>query len=283
MGPDRPLGQRRDESLGARTRCLVLRRQDRHSWLPGHRRIDKVALASRSERTSRKRLGGRPDPTTSRSAGRDFCSATKPALFCCARGLPRCRHGRQGPACCAPEGASVALCERAADVVRQTAGIVASPNDLTFDLWTDGACAGNPGGPGGYAAVLVARRADGSIAKQWETSGGEPATTNNRMELMAVVAGLRELPASARVRIHIDSSYVLNTFTQGRRERWQANGWRTSARKPVKNRELWEQLFTEVDRHQELEWVKVAGHTGVELNERADQLACAQRDAHDRR
>ena len=172
--------------------------------------------------------------------------------------------------------------ERADDIVRQTAGIVASPNDLTFDLWTDGACAGNPGGPGGYGAVLVARRADGSIVKQWETSGGEPATTNNRMELMAVVAGLRELPAPARVRIHIDSSYVLYTFTQGRRERWQGNGWRTSARKPVKNRELWEQLFTEVDRHQ-VEWVRVAGHTGVELNERADQLACAERDAHDRR
>jgi ribonuclease HI len=161
--------------------------------------------------------------------------------------------------------------------------IVASPNDLTFDLWTDGACAGNPGGPGGYAAVLIEGRADGSIAKQWETSGGEPATTNNRMELMAVVVGLREVPAPARVRIHIDSSYVLYTFTQGRRERWQGNGWQTSARTPVKNRELWEQLFTEVDRHQEVEWVKVAGHTGVELKERADQLACAQRDAHDRR
>jgi ribonuclease HI len=160
---------------------------------------------------------------------------------------------------------------------------VASPSDLTFDLWTDGACAGNPGGPGGYAAVLVARRADGSIAKQWEVSGGDHETTNNRMELMAVVAGLREVPAPARVRIHIDSSYVMYTFTQGRRERWQGNHWRTSARKPVKNRELWEQLFTEVDRHQTVEWVKVAGHSGVELNDRADQLACAQRDAHDRR
>jgi ribonuclease HI len=95
--------------------------------------------------------------------------------------------------------------------------IVASPNDLTFDLWTDGACAGNPGGPGGYAAVLVARRTDGGIVMQWEISGGESATTNNRMELMAVVVGLRELPAPARVRIHIDSSYVLYTFTQGRR------------------------------------------------------------------
>jgi ribonuclease HI len=79
--------------------------------------------------------------------------------------------------------------------------------------------------------------------------------------------------------IQIDSSYVMYGFTQGRLERWQGNGWRTAGRKPVKNRELWEQLFTEVDRH-EVEWVKVAGHTGVELNERADQLACAQRDTH---
>lgn len=99
----------------------------------------------------------------------------------------------------------VPLCERA-DVVRQTAGIVASPSDLTFDLWTDGACAGNPGGPGGYAAILVARRADGSIAKQREVSDGEAETTNNRMELKAVIAGLRALTAPARVRIHIDSS-----------------------------------------------------------------------------
>ena len=158
---------------------------------------------------------------------------------------------------------------------------MASPSDLAYDLWTDGAWAGKTSGAGGYAAVLVARRADGSIADQWEVSGGEAATTNNRMELMAVVAGLRELPVPARVRIHIDSSYVMYTFTEGRRERWQGNGWRTSGRKPVKNRELWEQLFPEVDRH-EVEWEKVAGHTGVELNERADQLACAQRDAHAR-
>ena len=181
------------------------------------------------------------------------------------------------------KGAPLPLCERAADVVRQTVGIVASPNDLTFDLWTDGACAGNPGGPGGYAAVLVARRADGSIAKQWKTSGGEPATTNNRMELMAVVVGLRELPAPARVRIYINSSYVLYTFAQGRRERCQGNGWRTAARKPVKNRELCEQLFTEADRHHEVKWVKVAGHTGVELNERADPTRLRSAGRHDQR
>lgn len=166
--------------------------------------------------------------------------------------------------------------------LRQTAGIVASSSDLTYDVWTDGACAHKTSGAGGYGVVLVARRADDSIAKQWEVSGGEAATTNNRMELMAVVAGLRELPAPARVCIHIDSSYVMDAFDQGWLERWQSNGWRTSGRKPVKNRDLWEELFTEVDRHQ-VDWVKVPGHTGVELNERADELACAQRDAHARR
>lgn len=74
----------------------------------------------------------------------------------------------------------------------------------------------------------------------------------------------------------------MDAFDQGWLERWQSNGWRTSGRKPVKNRDLWEELFTEVDRHQ-VDWVKVPGHTGVELNERADELACAQRDAHARR
>ena len=103
-------------------------------------------------------------------------------------------------------------CERAVDVVRQTAGIVASPSDLTYDIWTDGACANKTSGAGGYAAVLVARRSDGSIAKQWEVSGGDFETTNNRMELMAVIAGLRDLPAPARVCIHIDSTYVMKNF-----------------------------------------------------------------------
>jgi len=176
----------------------------------------------------------------------------------------------------------VPVCVHAPDVVRQTAGIVASSSDLTYDVWTDGACAHKTSGVGGYGVVLVARGADGSIAKQWEVSGGEAATTNNRMELMAVVAGLRELPAPARVCIHIDSSYVMDAFDQGWLERWQSNGWRTSGRKPVKNRDLWEELLTEVDRHQ-VDWVKVPGHTGVELNERADELACTQRDAHARR
>jgi ribonuclease HI len=147
---------------------------------------------------------------------------------------------------------------------------VVSPSDLTYDIWTDGACAHKTSGAGRYAAVLVARRSDGSIAEQWELSDGDFETTNNRMELMAVITGLRALPAPARVCIHIDSSYVMKNF-QGWLERWQGNGWRKANRKPVKNRDLWEELSIEVARR-DVEWVKVAGHTGVELNERADQL-----------
>ena len=159
--------------------------------------------------------------------------------------------------------------------VSQTAGIVVSLSDLTYDIWTDGACANKTSGAGGYAAVLFARRSDGSIAEQWEVSGGAFETTNNRMELMAVIAGLRALPAPARVCVHIDSTYVMKNFKE-RLERWQGNGWRTADRKPVKNRDLWEELSTEVARRK-VEWVKVAGHTGDELNERADNSPAPKR------
>jgi ribonuclease HI len=155
-------------------------------------------------------------------------------------------------------------------VVRQTAGIVASPSDLTYEIWSDGACAHKTTGAGGYAAVLIARRSDGITAKQWEVFGGAVKTTNNRMELMAVITGLRDLPAPARVCIFIDSTYVKKNFGDWL-ERWQSNGWRTADGKPVKNRDLWKELFTEVA-CRKVKWVP--------LNERADQLACAQRDAY---
>ena len=158
---------------------------------------------------------------------------------------------------------------------------MASPSDLTYEIWTDGACAKNTTGAGGYAAVLVARRSDGSIAEPREVVGGEKETTNNRMELMAVIAGLRALPEHARVRIHIDSSYVKDNF-ENYLPRWQDNGWLKADKKPVKNRALWEELSTEVA-CRDVEWVKVAGHTGVELNELADRLACAQKDAYAKR
>ena len=140
------------------------------------------------------------------------------------------------------------------------------------DLWADGACSGNPG-PGGWAALL--RRGD----HERELSGGRSLTTNNQMELTAVLEGLRALTRPCRVSVHVDSSYVEQGFTRGWLIRWQRNGWRTADKQPVKNRELWEALAVEVSRH-EVRWVKVRGHHGVKLNERVDRIACRQRDRH---
>jgi ribonuclease HI len=144
---------------------------------------------------------------------------------------------------------------------------------MHVELWTDGACSGNPG-PGGWAAILIARGADGAIAKQRELSGSDPATTNNRMELRAVIEGLRALQRPCTVRVHIDSSYVMDAITKRWHVGWQARGWRTAAKQPVKNRELWEALLAELERH-EVTWKKVRGHAGVALNERCDELAVA--------
>jgi ribonuclease HI len=140
------------------------------------------------------------------------------------------------------------------------------------ELWTDGACSGNPG-PGGWAAIL--RKGD----REKELSGGEPETTNNRMELMSVIEGLRALKRQpVDVNIHLDSTYVRSAFTEGWIENWRRNGWRTASKKPVKNQDLWEQLADEVAKHH-VTWTLVKGHDGVELNERADVLAVSARDA----
>lgn len=120
---------------------------------------------------------------------------------------------------------------------------MASPSDLTYEIWSDGACAHKTTGAGGYAAVLVTRGSDGITAKQWEVSGGDIDTTNNRMELMAVITGLRDLPANARVCVFVDSTYVKKNFEDWL-ERWQGNGWLTADGKPVKNHDLWEELST---------------------------------------
>lgn len=151
-------------------------------------------------------------------------------------------------------------------------GARAAPAEV--ELWTDGACSGNPG-PGGWAALLRMGRHERVL------SGGEPDTTNNRMELAGVVYGLRALRRPCRVRVHLDSSYVRNAFTNGWLARWQRNGWKTAEKRQVKNRELWQELLAEVARH-EIEWVKVAGHAGVKLNERVDQIACTERDRYAR-
>jgi ribonuclease HI len=143
----------------------------------------------------------------------------------------------------------------------------------TIELWTDGACSGNPG-PGGWAAILVARRPDGSVAKQTELAGGDPATTNNRMELMAVISGLESLDRPSELTVHIDSTYVMDAIVKRWYVGWQKRGWKTAAKQPVKNQDLWERLLALVAQHS-ISWRKVKGHAGVELNERCDELAVA--------
>lgn len=133
-----------------------------------------------------------------------------------------------------------------------------------IELFTDGACKGNPG-PGGWGAVL--RSKDGTR----ELHGGEPQTTNNRMELMAVIEGLRALADHSRVRITTDSVYVKDGMTSWIRN-WKRNGWRTAAKKPVKNADLWRILDDLVASH-DVEWKWVKGHSGHPENELADALA----------
>ena len=131
-------------------------------------------------------------------------------------------------------------------------------------MWTDGACKGNPG-VGGWGAWMR------SGGHERELFGGEQVTTNNRMELTAVIEGLRALTRECEVRLHVDSTYVMNGL-QSWLPGWKRNGWRTSAKKPVKNVDLWQALDTEVTCHT-ITWVWVKGHSGDPGNERADQLA----------
>jgi Ribonuclease HI len=131
-------------------------------------------------------------------------------------------------------------------------------------LYTDGACKGNPG-PGGWGALLQYKGVEKEL---W---GGEPETTNNRMELTAVIEGLKALKRPSRVRVVTDSQYVKNGMQQWIHN-WKRNGWRTAARKPVKNAELWRELDRLVNLHQ-VEWEWVRGHSGHPENERVDALA----------
>jgi ribonuclease HI len=137
------------------------------------------------------------------------------------------------------------------------------------EMVTDGACRGNPG-PGGWAALLR------SNATEREVSGGEPLTTNNRMELMAAIRGLEALKKPCRVQLHTDSQYVRDGITRWIHN-WQRNGWRTSDKKPVKNAELWQELIAAAAPHR-IEWRWVKGHSGHPENDRVDALACAEAD-----
>lgn len=132
-------------------------------------------------------------------------------------------------------------------------------------VYTDGACSKNPG-PGGWAAVMKY----GEHIK--ELSGGEKQTTNQRMEITAVVEALRALKEPCDVVVHSDSAYVVNCFKQKWYVNWRKNGWRNSKGDPVQNRDLWEALLEEMEKHQ-VEMKKVKGHAGVAWNERCDELA----------
>ena len=138
------------------------------------------------------------------------------------------------------------------------------------EIFTDGACRGNPG-PGGWAALL--RTGD----KERELAGGEKLTTNNRMELTAAIRALEALNKPCRVALYTDSNYVRDGITKWIHG-WRRNGWRTADRKPVKNAELWQELLDAAEPHR-VEWHWVRGHSGHVENDRVDALACAEADA----
>ena len=131
-------------------------------------------------------------------------------------------------------------------------------------IYTDGACSGNPG-PGGWGAVLI------SGAHEREICGGEPATTNNRMELMGAIQALESLNKPCKVELHTDSQYVMKGISEWIHG-WKARGWKTAAKAPVKNEDLWRRLDAARLRH-EVDWRWVKGHNGDVMNERADRLA----------
>ena len=137
-------------------------------------------------------------------------------------------------------------------------------------LYTDGACSGNPG-PGGYGAVLIY----GGVEK--EIFGGEKSTTNNKMEMMAVIKGLEALKEPCEVEVYSDSAYIVNAIEQGWIESWKKNGWRKADKKPVKNVNLWEKLLELMDKHKVI-FNKVKGHADDEYNNRCDRIAVRERE-----
>lgn len=140
----------------------------------------------------------------------------------------------------------------------------------TVYIFSDGACSGNPG-PGGYGVIL--RFGD----KEKELSGGEPDTTNNRMELSGVIAGLEALKYPCKVFLQTDSKYVVDGIEKGWAKSWQRNNWIKSDKKPALNKDLWEKLLKLLDIH-EVKFLWIKGHAGHAENERCDRLAVAQRD-----
>ncbi len=136
------------------------------------------------------------------------------------------------------------------------------------EVYTDGACSGNPG-PGGWAAILIAGE------KEREIAGYEPSTTNNRMELTAAIEALRRLKKPCSVRLYSDSAYLVSAFSKGWLVNWKRNGWKNASRDPVSNQDLWQELDRLTAIH-DIEWVKVPGHADNARNNRCDVLAVNQ-------
>lgn len=132
-------------------------------------------------------------------------------------------------------------------------------------IYTDGACSGNPG-PGGWGAILMYKE------NKKEISGGKKDTTNNIMEITAVIEALKLIKFPCEVKVYSDSAYVVNSFKQGWIYNWQMNGWKTSSKEPVKNKELWEELYNFTQIHK-IEFIKVKGHSDNVYNNRCDELA----------
>ena len=132
-------------------------------------------------------------------------------------------------------------------------------------IYTDGACSGNPG-PGGWGAILMYKDA------KKEISGGMKETTNNIMEITAVIEALKCLKVESDVQVYSDSAYTVNAFNQGWIYNWMKNGWKTSGKEPVKNKELWQELYALTKKHK-VEFIKVKGHADNEFNNRCDEMA----------
>lgn len=141
-----------------------------------------------------------------------------------------------------------------------------------FSVWTDGACSGNPG-PGGWAFII--EDGNGELVKKDARFGGE-VTTNQKMELQAVIEGLKVIEPGSTVTVYSDSAYVINCFKQEWYKKWMYNGWTTATGGAVQNKEQWEELI-ELARHRKVSWIKVKGHSGNPLNTAVDQMAVAAR------
>ncbi len=150
---------------------------------------------------------------------------------------------------------------------------------MKVSIFTDGAARGNPDGPGGYGTILQYVDPNGTLHER-ELSAGYKKTTNNRMELMAVIVGLEALNRPCEVELYSDSKYVIDAFEQHWVDSWLKNNWKNSQKKPVKNIDLWKRLLTAKEKHQvHFNWVK--GHAGHPLNERCDTLATSAADGSD--